>query len=452
MYRPARRQVLLIFALCFDAAASAAAELGPADFAFGQRIEPTGSAAAYRLTLPLPVYQQSVHADLRDLRVFNARNEVVPYAVMPRSPGVASAAQSVSRPLFAVTDTTPSGVEALRLAIDAPGASTSVQARLSAHPSTVTGSYLVDLRGLPGPVGAMRLGWVPGTADFAGRVSLDAGDSLDSLRPIAAAAVLANLHAGGESLVEDRIEFPATGANFARVSWIGKPPPVTLATAVLEVVAGTAVVPRLTFVAAGQASGERPGSYDFDLGGHMPVDRLQLELPEPNSILQADYLARDDAGASWRRAASGGAYRLADGSGEIVSGPLAVPTTTARYWRVQNRSPTAPLRGTPKLAVQWIPADLVFLAHGPGPYLLAYGSAVAPAAESSLATLPSSVVPAPASLAGVEILGGPGRQVLPGLAAATRRSVLWSVLGVAVLLLGAMAYMLLREVKGSGRS
>lgn len=451
MRRRLRRRLVLGCALLAGFACRAAPSPGPADFAYGQQIRTAGEAAAYRLTLPLGVYREAVYADLRDLRVFNGRGEVVPYALATRPADAATAMQSLSRPLFAITDTSATGVEALRLAIEAGGTSASAQARITTPVTAAPGRYLLDLRGLPGPVGAIRLGWPPATADFAGRISIDAGDSLDELRPLIASAVLANLHAAGESLVEDRVEFSATGAKFLRVSWIGKTPPVTLATAAVEIAAGAAPAQRLTLTVDGKAGDGLPAAVDYDLGAHLPVDRVGVTLPATNSILQADYFARDDAGAEWRKIGSGGVYRLADGGAELASGPLPVPTTTARYWRVQSHGPAAPLPASPRLVVQWLPADLIFVASGPGPYLLAYGSASAPGAEASLTAMPASIVPAAATLADVEVLGGPERKAGSPPAWYGRRPLLWAVLGMAVLVLGAMAYRLLREL-GTGGS
>jgi hypothetical protein len=50
----------------------------PKDFAYRMRVVGTGEAAAYRIALPLVVYQKISHPDLADLRVFNGGGEQVP--------------------------------------------------------------------------------------------------------------------------------------------------------------------------------------------------------------------------------------------------------------------------------------------------------------------------------------------------------------------------------------
>jgi hypothetical protein len=53
----------------------------PRDFAYGQMALPARAAAAYRISLPLTVYQFTSYEDLADLRVFNAEGIVVPFSL-----------------------------------------------------------------------------------------------------------------------------------------------------------------------------------------------------------------------------------------------------------------------------------------------------------------------------------------------------------------------------------
>jgi hypothetical protein len=79
-------------AVLFSAALSLAATAAEnaADFACQARIEAPGEAIWYRAEIPLAVRWQAAHADLRDLRVFGATGETLPFALTPSSRQVLS--------------------------------------------------------------------------------------------------------------------------------------------------------------------------------------------------------------------------------------------------------------------------------------------------------------------------------------------------------------------------
>src|SRR5882757_7185813 len=62
----------------------------PKDFAYRMQVVGIGDSAAYRVTLPLAVYQKIVHPELADLRVFNGSGEQVPFAIERPASGTVS--------------------------------------------------------------------------------------------------------------------------------------------------------------------------------------------------------------------------------------------------------------------------------------------------------------------------------------------------------------------------
>src|SRR5262249_42523772 len=77
---------LAAFAAAGLAGSALAAEVSPQDFAFGMAIETAVPGSAYRFAVPAEIYTKVAHDDLRDIRVFNARGEVVPYELQsPRA-------------------------------------------------------------------------------------------------------------------------------------------------------------------------------------------------------------------------------------------------------------------------------------------------------------------------------------------------------------------------------
>jgi Protein of unknown function (DUF3999) len=126
----------------------------------------------------------------------------------------------------------------------------------------------------------------------------------------------------------------------------------------------------------GTQTADRTGEFQFDLGAGPPVDRLNLELPELNTVTEADFLSRSDTRSPWHPVAQGVFYRLQSTDGAL------------RRWR-------AP--------------EVVILARGTGPFTLAYGSGSVTGAVTPLAALPGTVTPVRVTLSASKLLGGETR-------------------------------------------
>jgi len=74
-------------------------------------------------------------------------------------------------------------------------------------------------------VAALQFTWPDDSVDFAGRLSIEASDDFALWRMIAEAVPIANLHANGRQLVNNRVELAAARAKYWRLSWIGKSAP-----------------------------------------------------------------------------------------------------------------------------------------------------------------------------------------------------------------------------------
>lgn len=432
----------------FLALVAASATLStPKDFAYRMEVTGTADAAAYRITLPLAVYQKVVHPDLADVRVFNGNAEQVPFAIeRPAAGTIANAAVALS--IFPLKDDSAATLDALRVTIESGHGAINLQSTRAqnAEPGRIN-SYLVDGRALDVPVSALRLEWPQGAADFAGRIRVEASDSLSDWRVVAGAAPIANLHSSADRLVEQRVEFAPARAKFWRLSWVGQAAPFAL-TAILGEPAKRSVeaLHASMTVAAAPARGA-PGEFQFDLGATPPVDRVNLELPEINTVVDVELLSRERPQDAWHTVRRSGFYRLKSDGEELRNGPVAVNPTTDRYWLIRTDPRQGGLgRAAPRLVVEWIPHEVVFIARGAGPFYLAYGSSVAQSAAVSLTMLPRNVSIVPASLSSSELSGG--ESVLEPLAAhfPWKTPLLWAVLIAGAGLLAWMAFRLSKDM------
>ena len=438
-----------LFGLLGSTAARAQA-LAPEDFAFGLPVTTTQAAAAYRFTLPLAVYQNSFREDLGDLRLFNERGVAVPFSLSRPAARTQIHKEPIALPMFPLREGTRVMIDGIRVTIDSPQSAIKLQTQNGGAVALSVNQYVLDARALNAAVSALRLGWPDTASDYSGRVRVEASDDLGSWHSVVAASPIANLHANGQTLIENRIAMAASTAKYFRISWFGSAPAFEL-TGVLAEPADTIAEPeRAVLEVLGSPDPANTTDYLFDLGARPPVSRVNVSLPVANAIVDAELSSRRTPRDPWRFVTRAGLYRINTPEAEQHNAPLEIGTDTDRYWRARiSRGPIPPLVQL-RLHVEWIPNELTFLAQGEGPFLLAYGNATAVSAEADFTNIPSRIEVAPAMVGSPRVLGGSSRLAVKPAAFPWRRAVLWSVLLLAVILLAWMAYLVSKDSTLSG--
>ncbi len=419
----------------------------PKDFAYARTVLPAPAAAAYRVVLPLDVYQNTVRDDLGDLRVFNGEGAVVPFTLSR------SAAQPLVRqtplaiPMFPLPEGARILIDGVHLTINSAGSAVSLQTQPGATAAPAVRQYLLDARALDVTLSALQLSWPDAAPEYTGRLRVEVSDDLSAWRFLTAAPI-ANLRADGRKLVENRVEFTPTKAKFWRLSWLAVAPNFALTRILAEPAASLPEVARDTLDVDGVADPNNLREYTFDLGGHPPVSRVNVLLPDPNSMIEVELASRPAANAAWRVMVRSGVYRLkTPDTAEQQNTALPVSPDTDRYWRARILGAGTSPQSPPRLHVEWVPNEVTFLAQGHAPFLLAYGSAAAIRADADLSQLPNSLEIAPATLGPAQVTGGEGRLIAKPAPFPRTRVLLWSVLLLAVATLASMAYRLARDPK-----
>jgi hypothetical protein len=456
------------------AAAVASAAERPEDFAYGARLEADAREALYEVALPAMVYRGVAQPDLRDVRVFNGGGEVVPHAWRARRTEGTEGGPPVALTLFPLKADARATLDGLSISVrrDVRGTTTvnvaSSGAESAAEKRTV--GYLVDLTAFERALRVIEVDWEPVAEGYAGKLRVDGSDDLGTWRTLVAAAPLVNLEVAGQRLQQKRIDLPQRQVKYLRLSWVpqgerASQPELTSASG--ELVEKFVEAPR-EWAPVEAGKGEKPGEYAFDVRGHFPVDRIRLLLPELNTVARVEVLARNRADQPWRQVANGVVYRLRRGEGEVTSPDLKVGMVTDRYWllRVDERGGGVGA-GAPKLEVGWIPHRLVFAARGAPPFQLAYGRRDAKPAAYAI----ESLVPGYREDAGPRIraartgaqetvnvqsakalaqteLGGEARRQE---AIDWKRWSLWGALILGVLILGVMAWRLVKQLDKPGK-
>jgi len=381
------RALLLPLLLLLGCATSVVAAERPEQFAYAVPIEIDAAHALQRLEIPQSVYEGTARGDLGDLRVFNSAGERVPYAFMPRAaPGAAAAPPRALNlfPLYSAHGAAAGTLEirAQRTAdgtvvhVSSADAETHARAHTGGGSGRVLVGYLVDASGLTQPLETLELHWRE-TGDFSGSLRVDASDDLAHWTTLAEAAPLVSLHFAGQRLERRSVELRSRGYKYLRLSWPANQPPLRL-TLLRGQPRALQLEPERRWKAVRGSAGEKLGEYLFDLGGRLPVDRLRLDLPQPNTLVSVQVLARNRGDQPWQTIASGVFYRLRRGGQDIISPDLRVAGGGWRYWLLRVDQKGGGIgTGEPGLQAGWVPQQLVFVARGDPPFQLAYGQAPA---------------------------------------------------------------------------
>jgi Protein of unknown function (DUF3999) len=424
------------------------AELSPQDFAFGLPVVAATEAPAYRIAVPLTLYQNTFREDLTDIRVFNADAEIVPYAARRNVP-LQPPATPIRLPLFSLATGSRAVIDGVRVIIVGRASATNWQAQSSKTADTPSIQYILDGRDLTSAVAGLQLDWPETELDFSGRIQVEASDDLSEWRTLVRGAPIVNLRASGQAIIQNRVALPIVKAKFWRLSWLGAPPAFSV-TAISAEPAGSPIeAVRASLEVAGSPDPTNSQEIIFDLGAHAPVDRVNVLLPEVNAIVKIELSSRPQLSDSWRSVARAGLFRIAATEGENQNAPLQIPIDRDRYWKARLLSDGRFSQKPLYLRVQWIADEVTFLARGHGPFLLAYGSSAAPSAEVDLNMLPANIAIASATTGDAKLLGGPLRLKAQAPPFPRTQLLLWGALLLAVLVLAWMAFRLMNEQRAA---
>lgn len=430
--------------------AVAVAQTGPGDFARAAtiRVEPGGSI--FRVMLPDDVYSTVTRADLADVRVFNSAGDALPHALRAAPPPARTDAEWRTVPTFAMTEMQSGTAAKTHVRVGTDGAVIEVTGDSATRRATT--AYLVDATGLEGPTSAMALSWTstPG-ATFLARVSVLGSDDLDHWKTLVQSSAVAQLQHDTSTLTQNEIDLPASGprTRYLQITWPKELAAVVLTSVRLRPRPQTAS-PEVRWRTLTPERADARKGISYDTSGLFPVEYVQVEFVDPAEAAVVLVQSRPSPSSEWVRRHSGLFYSASDTRGAARNPSAHISRTSDRYWRIDTTDERAWKPGRePHLQVGWHPHELVFLAQGPPPYVLAYGSGrVGPASAPVDALLARLEEGSRTSQVAVATLDQP--QTTGGIdalkpAPPVRRIALWAVLFAAVGILALLALRVFRN-------
>lgn len=431
------------------AVAATAAALDPQDFVAGWPIEAPAGAEVFDVPLTAEIYGAA--ADVGQIAVLDANG--TPQSFFRRSPPPTRPTEQgvvlEASPLYVGGNGRGPSV-----GVTTNGNNTSVTVTPGARTDAAITGFVLDARTVETAPLALDLDWRALPQPFLLEVSIEQSSDLTNWRTIGRGAIAA-LAIGDNQVRHARVPVRASAGGYLRVipnravaDWYLLR--ATLVSSTTEPATPPTVSAAPLAASAAPADGPERALY-FDANATLPVSAVALDFGERDGWARADVAASTSLEGPWTNVVYGELfYALSFEGRDFASEPAFVGRQEARYWRVV---PAAPLRDARIELELTFPQEFLRVAVGGGaPYLLAAGTLVEDAGpDPTLAqvwqrlTPPADVVPF-ASLGARRELGGPAALVAER-PFPWRTFTLWAVLIAGVLVVGAMAVRLAREMR-----
>lgn len=427
------------------------------DFAWQATLQTSAAGPWFQLDLPLPALLAAQHNDLRDLRVQNAQGQFLAYSLLQPAAEYRQAEQSHGVRWFPLqAEQAATGLPpGLRIESSSTGTLVEVQpATAPGNQSVPRQGWLLDASAIQAPLVRLSLDW-DGAEGFQ-RFAVEGSDDLQHWQAVGDYQV-ARLSFAGDRIEQREIRLPALRSRYLRLLWRSPAVAPELTAVQLVSVQEGYVEPPLLWSEPLPARQLDAQSYQWQLPRALPVQALRLPLSDANSLVPVRVQGRVDTTRPWGTVAQGVLYRLPQQGREVREEELRLPGWPLSELRVQVDARGGGFSSAPQLQYALSGQRLVFLARGEGPYRLLLGNAKAAPVELPLATL----IPGYSSeqlrelpKASLLLAAAPSQQEQSQAGAITKepradwqRLALWAVLLAGVLLLGLMAYSLLRPRK-----
>ena len=378
------KNLFLLLILIFTCGPAKAENVAPDDFAEGFYLSIDRKAPLYRLEVPEEVYKTVRSADLYDVRVFNSEGEVVPHEFRTVQVDQATLRDKKSLPFFPLHQ--QSGISGdpagLSLQVSRDPAGTIVNIKTDPSVDTlnqdITG-YLLDLGGLKRAASELEFHWQKDIDSSVFTVNIQESSDLVQWRSLVQRATLVDLDFAEQKVEKRTIELPRPPLKYLKMTWLKSSRQLRIS----EVIGFTEVIENhrerrwLTLGNGTVLEKNDRTTIDFATDYRMPVSSAQVLFAVSNSIARLSVQSRPDEKANWTARCEQVFYYLSFEGNVISNEPCNFQPTADSLWRVAVEQDGAGLQSaTSRISLQLgrQPSELLFVARGTPPYLLAFGS------------------------------------------------------------------------------
>lgn len=428
------------------------------DFAYGYSLEVDGDGAIYSLYLNEHVYRGLTREDRGDLRIFNGHGQVVPHAIRRIEKKTKQALTAIELPIFplyknTLAESIASAGHNVHITTNEQGTIIDLNYGKVAPAEKMLAAYIIDASSLDNKPEFMTINWNEVHQNFVMTVRVEGSNDLTHWHNLVAQATLSRLQHGKHTLLQKTIDLPRSVPKYLRLSWVSHEP--------LMIDSIRFDFPETYQAQERQWSGFTPvkvdskhQAYYFNTKTVLPVDRINFQLPERNTLVKVLLESSSSEQGPWFSRYHGLVYDLQYGDSTLKNPNIHQSVFSHRYWRVTILNGEGKFVGEPVLRLGWIPEELLFVASGESPFTLAYGSArvspvVAPLTQllSESSIKQQGYMVKPARLGAAIDLGDDSRLQPEKPPVDWKRYLLWAVLVAGVMALALMALRLYKQME-----
>lgn len=439
------------------------------DFARGYYLEIEGHGAIYSLHLPDDLYFTVRDSSFRDVAVFNGAGEPIAHEIRRvevDSAGKRSKSAVSFFPLTARGDGVAAGELGMRVERNNSGTIISVEAPLITEGEVQYGEklegYLLDLSTIDHQISQLEFFWrrAEQTASTLMRVNLYESSELQNWRRVVSGATLADLVYGNQRIEKRIVQFARQPKRYVKMNWSHGGQPIRLEKVFCYSRAIVSPTRRKWFSLPGgkNQQGEITEQL-FESPYRISVNSLAVDFSLHNSLAKFTVESRGEGQEMWRKRCEQVFYRLSVDDVVLENEPCAFAPTDDVHWRLTAYGPSSTnilKKGNLSLKLGWSPTELIFLAQGEPPFLLAYGSGRVAASSVQAASVNLTTAIPDISLEQVKgtvhlgkkvTLGGEYALHPPAVGRPWKKWLLWGVLLIGVAILAFMVRRLVGEIQ-----
>lgn len=374
------RLVLIVLLVVLTFVSSHAEDLHLQDFSSAFQLTTDNDSALYSVAIPEVIYETVTRTDLGDIRVFNADGDVVPHVLKGFEKSLVKRKKIPFFPLYA--SNIPQYQRDLSVFVTRDNSGTIIKMESSPesagnrnHPS----SYLFDLSSIEGPVSDLDLVWDTFAESALLKVSIDQSDNLVSWSKLVHSSTLADLQYHGENIIKRTIKLPLVPKKYLKLNWFGD----SVAFMLKEVYGRSAQVSSdasYYWVELKSFNNEKKDglfSTEFKLENNIEPEAAQVVFPGSNSLMNVQILSRVGGEKKWDTRCSDLFYDLSTDGVRLTNSPCFFRKSMDDQWKLrQGEGGWLGQSGLETVVLQlgWRRHELLFVAQGQPPFVLAFGS------------------------------------------------------------------------------
>jgi hypothetical protein len=425
------------------------------DFAFGQEIVVSENKSIIDVPLPENVYRTLRNSDLSDLAVFNAKNELVPHALIVKEiKTIDKVIPPMDLTIFPVFSSikNENNFSHIKIETDKSGTITEIQnSKNNASGKSLTG-YLIDAHLVKNPIEKFQVLIEENKENYLTTAQIEGSEDLISWNKIQTNSVLAKFEVNNEKLIKDEIILDDHRYNYYRLSLVDGASELKLISvkAFPKIEKEQVDEPLNWLTIKSDVSKEKqPHIYHYNLGGYYPISAIKFKFADQNSFAKISVLSSKNGIDQWTPILSKTFFTVLREGKTFSQLETNYPLIESHFLRIELESNPAGFGSRfPEVSIGWRPRLLRFLARGEGPFVLAYGSAtIINHSHSDIMSSEWSNDIALATLKEKFNLGGEEKLVLVEKSQFPWKKILLACLLVlGVILLGSMVYQLKKQV------